>query len=310
MNRHLSSLSRFRRCDPAVCRPPRRQIRGFTLIELLVVIAIIAVLIALLLPAVQQAREAARRTQCRNNLMQIGLALHNYEMAHEVLPSGVVNATGPINNRPDGYHAGWLLQILPQIEQQNVYNAVDFTQSVYHVANGRVRAAQINVFFCPSSSAPISGTTPAGASVCHTTYAGNHHHTEAPIAEDNTGVFFLNSAIRYEDITDGSSNTIFVGEKPVDPDDLGWTSGTRATLRNGGTFGRIGANLPQRGGGALPVDTGMDDPLYVGGFGGPHVGGASYVFGDGSVRFLSQNIGATFQELANRSDGKPLGDAY
>src|ERR1700754_2067028 len=93
--------------------------RAFTLIELLVVIAIIAILIALLLPAVQQAREAARRTQCKNNLMQLGIALHNYQMAFEPPPPGVVNSTGPVLNSPSGYHMGWIAQILPYIEQRN-----------------------------------------------------------------------------------------------------------------------------------------------------------------------------------------------
>src|SRR5262249_55096186 len=98
----------------------RHRQAGFTLIELLVVIAIIAVLIALLLPAVQQAREAARRTQCKNNLMQINIALTNYMMAHNVLPSGTVNDVGPILSKEGaGYHMGWLAQILPYIEQHN-----------------------------------------------------------------------------------------------------------------------------------------------------------------------------------------------
>ena len=95
--------------------------RGFTLIELLVVIAIIAILIALLLPAVQQAREAARRTQCKNNLMQLGIAFHNYDMAFEMLPPGCVNSTGPIHNIPEGYHMSWTVQILPMMEQQGLF---------------------------------------------------------------------------------------------------------------------------------------------------------------------------------------------
>src|SRR3954453_14939119 len=93
-----------------------RRRNGFTLIELLVVIAIIALLIALLLPAVQQAREAARRAQCRNNLMQIGVALNNYSMAHDMLPPGTVNSTGPIKSlERGGYHMSWLVQILPHL---------------------------------------------------------------------------------------------------------------------------------------------------------------------------------------------------
>src|SRR5438874_5474009 len=102
-------------------RTPRRCRGAFTLIELLVVIAIIATLIALLLPAVQQAREAARKTQCRNNLMQIGLALHNYEMAHECLPPGSIDPNRPIRNEAKGFHVGWIVQLLPFLDQTNTF---------------------------------------------------------------------------------------------------------------------------------------------------------------------------------------------
>src|SRR5712671_1410494 len=98
---------------------------GFTLVELLVVIAIIGILVALLLPAVQAAREAARRSSCQNNLVQVVLATLNYEMAHGRYPSGTLEAKGPIQSMPVGYHHSWLTQILPQIEQQNVFHAID-----------------------------------------------------------------------------------------------------------------------------------------------------------------------------------------
>src|SRR5258708_46867 len=123
---------------------------GFTLIELLVVIAIIAVLIALLLPAVQSAREAARRSQCLNNLMQISLAIKNYEAAHEMLPPGVVNPTGPIKNTPQGYHVSWMVQILPFLEQTAAFKHMDFSVGVYNPNNVTVRAQRINIFHCPS----------------------------------------------------------------------------------------------------------------------------------------------------------------
>src|SRR5438445_10225759 len=102
-----------------------RRRPAFTMIELLVVIAIIAILIGILLPAVQSAREMARRVQCTNNLLQLGIALGNYASTHGVLPPGVVNDKGPILNRPQGYHHGWAVQILPFIERGNVYRRFD-----------------------------------------------------------------------------------------------------------------------------------------------------------------------------------------
>src|SRR5210317_1079102 len=114
-------MSAFRSSSHAAARRT-----AFTLVELLVVIAIISILVALLLPAVNAAREAARRTQCKNNVAQLGLALHNYEMAHENLPPGVVNPTGPIRSVPEGNHTSWTVQILPMIEEAAAYARFDF----------------------------------------------------------------------------------------------------------------------------------------------------------------------------------------
>jgi prepilin-type N-terminal cleavage/methylation domain-containing protein/prepilin-type processing-associated H-X9-DG protein len=313
--------------------------RGFTLIELLVVIAIIAVLIALLLPVVQQAREAARRTQCKNNVMQIGLALHNYMMAFEVLPPGTQNPTGPIQSKEaGGYHMSWITQILPYLEQQNVYSHIDFNRSVYDPANAPARQQRIATFICPSD--PGNGNNPVAAV---TSYSGVHNDFETPIDVNQNGVLFLNSSVRYEQIRDGSSNTIFLMEYQLATgSDLGWMSGTRASLRNAviavpnsvapisdaedqdptgagasdavpvsftyrlhaSTVRNFNAgNLRQE---LADLESGRE---FVGGPSSFHSGGGHFLMGDGSVRFISQNIDPlTFRHLANRADGEMLKD--
>ena len=122
------------------------------MIELLIVVAIIAVLIALLLPAIQSSRETARRAQCANNLMQLGIALGNYASTHSVFPPGVVNDKGPILNLPHGYHHSWVVQILPFIGQDNVYRQIDFRQSVYAPSNDTAVGVRISTLLCPSRS--------------------------------------------------------------------------------------------------------------------------------------------------------------
>lgn len=199
--------------------------RAFTLVELLVVIAIIGVLVALLLPAVQACREAARRCQCGNHLNQMILAVQNYEMAHGMYPMGTINPTGPIANGPPGYHHNWLVQILPFIEEQNAWRAIDKTVGVYHPKNAAVAQSVPRWLHCPSSPAPYG--TPC--------YAACHNDLEKPIDVKDNGVFFLNSIVRYDDITDGSTHTLFLGDKIPDGWDQHWLSGTRATIRNMGT---------------------------------------------------------------------------
>ncbi|MBX9788732.1 MAG: DUF1559 domain-containing protein [Pirellulales bacterium] len=204
---------------------------GFTLVELLVVIAIIGVLIALLLPAVNAAREAGRRTTCRNNLMQISIALQHYDSSFETLPPGTINPTGPIVNEPKGDHISWIAQILPQLGQQAVARHLDLRAGAYDPRNLPAAKVVIATLYCPSELLSWSDDGRALSS-----YAACHHDVEAPIDATNNGVMFLNSSVRERDLTDGASYTLFVGEKRNEPNDLGWLSGTRATLRNTGTM--------------------------------------------------------------------------
>ncbi len=279
---------------------------GFTLIELLVVIAIIAILIALLLPAVQQAREAARRCQCKNNMAQIGLALHNYDQAHEVLPPGTINPTGPIRSEPQGYHMSWATQLLPFLEQASLHSHVDFSVGAYDAKNEKARKASLPTHLCPSDFRNGNDLTQPAMNC----YAGVHGDEETAIDHGNHGVLVLNHAVSFESITDGSASTLFVGEKALTTSELGWMSGTRATLRNTGT--KLNHNLQQlrnqfgQPNGAVPANVG---PEFVGGFSSYHTGGAHFAIGDGSVRFISENIDEKlYRHLANRSDGEILTD--
>lgn len=319
--------------------------KGFTLVELLVVIAIIGILVALLLPAIQAAREAARRTECGQNMSQLIVAIHHYEMAWDVYPPGTLEKNGPIQNHAHGYHHGWLTHLLPYMEQNNAYRNIDRSVGVYHKKNAKVRQLTIEHLICPSQSGSKEG---------YSSYAAVHHDVEAPIHVNNNGVFFLNSRITYDDITDGSAYTLFVGEKITEPGDLGWMSGTRATLRNmgvavnvsgfqGGRVNFVSGPLGDdvlwvESDGSVAVEDGMGyklstelskpdsdtatkEPkevkptgpppkgpvLPIGGFGSVHPGGSQFAFGDGRVDFLSDSVSLPIlQQLGHRADGKLL----
>jgi len=287
--------------------------RAFTLVELLIVVGIIAVLIALLLPAIQSSREQVRRAQCVNNLLQLGIAMGNYASTHLVLPPGVVNDKGPIVNQPVGYHLGWAVQILPFIGQDNVYRRFNMEESVYAPSNDTARSVVIATFLCPSSPWARDNIK----------YAGCHHDVEAPITNDNHGVLYLNSHVRFDEITDGLAQTILLGElKSNEPAILTWASGTRASLRNTGAginsespLTTLYAGIAQLSeaekqvaaarmvaDGVIPID-------FVGGFSSWHPQGSNFAFCDGSVRFVKQSVSmGVYHLLGNRADGELISD--
>ena len=306
---------------------------GFTLTEMLVVIGIIGILVMLLLPGVQAAREGARRAQCANNLVQMIIAVQNYEDAIRAYPPGTVDAQGPISNFPQGYHHNWIEQLLPYLESQNAYRNVDRSVGVYHRNNRPLRARSVPRFLkCPSSVALDVLAE----------YAAVHHDCESPIDVDNQGVFFLNSRVRRLDVSDGVSNTLFLGEKLPLAGDLGWLSGTRSTLRNTGTrinavtkqarmstwygpdpttsqgFALIDTALAaddseeeiqrtqQEVAAGLPIVNGLPtNPTAVGGFESQHPGGVNFTCGDGSIHFIPNTIDMqVYQRLGHRADGQ------
>ena len=279
-----------------VTKPGRLD--GFTLIELLVVIAIIGMLIAMMLPAITSTREAARRMQCSRNLANIALALSDYEQAFEAFPAGTTDARGPIRSEPRGMHHNWLARLLPYMDKPAAYRRLDFTASVYADANAPIREMVFAAVTCPSDPDTLKQRS--------SSYAGSHHDTETAINEDNNGVFLLNRSIGHDELVDGLSQTLLVGEKLSMADDLGWLSGTRATLRNAGTQPASGM-YPDLG---STADEGADpwsSPTFVGGFGSFHPTMINVVLADGSVQSLSRKTDLkVIRELANRADAQPL----
>ena len=248
---------------------------------------LILLMLCLALPALVTARSRARRNMCENRLATLLMAVQYYESTNGHFPTGVKNPEGPIRSEPRGMHHGWITQILPYLEEQSKFAAIDPEQSIYAEHHKELRSQPLVHTICPSSSGPQNESD----------YAACHHHVEAPIDTTNEGVFYLNSHITVDDVEDGLDFTLFLGEKRNAPDEngLGWMSGTRATLRNTGSRPDISPTNE---------DSAKPDPLYVGGFGSWHAGIAHIAMGDGRVTALSNNVDSiTLRQLGSRFDG-------
>ncbi|WP_459556238.1 DUF1559 family PulG-like putative transporter [Lacunimicrobium album] len=356
---------------------------GFTLIELLVVIAIIATLVAILLPAVQQAREAARRSTCKNNLKQLGIALHNYHDTHNALPSafvsyGTSNGAAPAWARmdPQTWDAapgwGWGTMILPYIEQAALYDGLSLSQPCWDPVNANLVRSKLPVFLCPSVSGshdPFVVTDASGAprqlnnvditfGISH--YVGNHGQESCwdegsgsdqtaliftDIVAGNTttiqvngdaskvsdGVFTRNSRVRFSDVKDGLSNTIFLGEHSSKLSNKTWVGAVPGafTIPKLGEYaagiagsvnspestatmlvahsGPAGGELDILG---LPIIHPVNSPfLHVCQMYSEHQGGGHIMLGDGAVRFVSENIDLyQFARMSSISEGEVISE--
>ncbi|WP_417383731.1 DUF1559 domain-containing protein [Gimesia sp.] len=317
--------------------------RGFTLIELLVVIAIIAILIALLLPAVQQAREAARRSTCKNSLKQIGIAIHNYADTHRVFPLGYTNAAA---SGTTDYNWAWSTFLLPFVDQAPLYNTINpngglllpVATYTYGSTSNALQTA-IPVYRCPSSIVPVvnnlrtDGTNGYGA----LSYPAVSGHISGLTGTQNTtyqykGAFFPRSSVRFRDFTDGTSNTILVGERAfqqtgstiTQPSAAIWVGGRYNAAGTAGITSTVGG-LEQDATGVVSQATNINQKTSGSaphrGFSSQHVGGCHFLLGDGTVRFISENINSadynstagaaamgTYQKLSIINDGQVLGE--
>lgn len=301
----------------------RLRARGFTLIELLVVIAIIAILIALLLPAVQQAREAARRTQCKNNMKQLGLALHNYHDVHNTFPSGWI-AVGPnrVQSAHDGINgAGWGAMVLPYLDQAPLYNRFNAGFAIHDPVNVPFIDNILPAWQCPSDPKPDKweideegspGTVLAELPTAN--YIGSFGTEEldgcenppgtAPVRANGqcvgNGMFYHNSKVRLRDVTDGTTNTFLLGERRTNVG-LGWFSTWPGMVAEGEeAFQRILGS----------ADHVPNDPAgHFDDFSSLHIGGAQFCLGDGSVRFVSENIDqGIYHAVATIQGGEVVGE--
>jgi len=288
----------------------RRGSRGFTLVELLVVIAIIGLLIALLLPAVQAAREASRRTQCRNNLKQLGIACQSYSNAKKVLPPGYVASAGTTADATTpGW--GWAAYLLANLDELPLYQQIDFAQPLENQSAIQVR---IPVLLCPSDNpagAPFEVTDDALKVICMAAPASYAATVGSDASEVDdmvcNGVFYRNSRTRMVDITDGTSKTVFLGERAWADTNGIWAGAPNTAVTRPGE-----SNPWQTTTAPAPClilvhnnwiniktdsDGGLDD------FSGKHPGGVNVLFADGSVRFIVSIVAEGPEHLAFWSMG-------
>lgn len=306
--------------------------RGFTLVELLVVIAIIGILIALLLPAVQAAREAARRAQCTNNLKQLGVSLHNYHDTFRGFPCGFI-VSSPLGVTPSEF--GWGSLVLPFMEQQPLADSMGVTRSnLGSVLATNLALAQtvLSAYRCPSDIAEDLNDRGAFADPLGTSnYVGNGgwgvdmSNPMNALSQDARGIYGANRSFRMRDIKDGTSNTLAIGERDGQDCEAAVWPGLN-TLN--GLSGNDGPTAV-----AFFVSARVNDPDVNAcdrGASSLHPGGANFLFTDGSVHFLSETIDyntggvsftsqmssaavpnlGTYQLLGIRNDGRPVGDAW
>jgi prepilin-type N-terminal cleavage/methylation domain-containing protein len=307
---------------------------GFTLVELLVVIAIIAVLIGLLLPAVQKVREAANLTTCRNNLKQIGLALHQYHDTYTTFPVGYYDPTPwPTGGQtPQGLDHGpgwgWGAYILPFLEQEALYKQINFTLDVGDPTMAAVRTTPLKVFTCPSdprldtftiTTSPLStnvGPAPTGLSSWDLAYSNyvacnGNDGVDCFCSPPHTGAF-LRGIVGFRmqaDFPDGLSNTLFVCDKPSFLSYCAWagcpTGAANPFLLSPGNFGAETTLLMCHSGDTGPNTQGVFDADSTW---SPHQYGVPYLFGDGSVHWISNGVDITvWMSLATRSGGEAVG---
>lgn len=277
--------------------------RGFTLVELLVSIAIIGLLIALLIPAVQASREAARRSQCVNNLRQIGIAMADYHDRSMGLPSGYIsNYDAAGDDTGPGW--GWAALMLPELEQTPAYTTISFTRSIEDPLNAGVRLLDFPVFLCPSDSAavdwwawnrdPVTGDPIAKlCQVGPSNYVAMYGDTEPGV--DGDGLFFRNSHVSFRAITDGASQTIAVGERAHDFGEATWAGSVTGAILFPSDMNTIGAYKAENSSGMVLGHAGEgfgpgDPNADVNQFYSHHGRGVQFLFADGHVRFLSTDI--------------------